>query len=371
MGVYATNLTIALIMAPFFIGLGTLPFLSNQYRRFGRVGGWSGLVAAAMVLYACGVVAFTLFPLPDIQDPVEFCRLREPLTHPQLRPFASLDDIVQAATFELKKQAFLQVFFNFVLFLPFGFFLRYRYRRGPLVTVLAGFALSLAIELTQLTGDWGLYPCAYRLFDVDDLITNTAGAAAGWLLAVPLAKLLPAAWPPHTADLDRPGLPRRVFGDLLDFGVWWFTAGTAWILLGIWRNLTGRAEAEFWADFLLYATAVVFLLLLPLLRRDRSAPGRASLHLAQVDVRTGRPASPPAVLGRFVIFQLPFVFLFTRDDWLPVWLLALAHLIVVAVRRDHRSLAGLLTGTTTVTRAVALREDGEPSAAEKGASEPR
>jgi glycopeptide antibiotics resistance protein len=46
--------------------------------------------------------------------------------------------------------------------------------------VLMGFGLSLSIELTQLTGVWGLYACAYRKFDADDLILNTLGAAIGF-----------------------------------------------------------------------------------------------------------------------------------------------------------------------------------------------
>ncbi|MET7762229.1 VanZ family protein [Streptomyces sp. NPDC005393] len=39
---------------------------------------------------------------------------------------------------------------------------------------------------------WGVYDCPYRLFDVDDLLVNTAGAVAGWLVAGPVARVLPA-----------------------------------------------------------------------------------------------------------------------------------------------------------------------------------
>lgn len=46
-----------------------------------------------------------------------------------------------------------------------------------------GFALSLTVELTQLTGTWGFYPCAHRTFDVDDLILNTLGVALGFMAA--------------------------------------------------------------------------------------------------------------------------------------------------------------------------------------------
>lgn len=51
--------------------------------------------------------------------------------------------------------------------------------RRPWVIVALGGLSSLLIELTQLTGTWGLYPCPYREFDVDDLILNTAGVAIG------------------------------------------------------------------------------------------------------------------------------------------------------------------------------------------------
>lgn len=49
--------------------------------------------------------------------------------------------------------------------------------------------LSFGIEITQLTGLWGIYPCAYRLFDVDDLILNISGAMAGYALARGIGRL--------------------------------------------------------------------------------------------------------------------------------------------------------------------------------------
>ncbi|WP_336627067.1 MULTISPECIES: VanZ family protein [unclassified Microbacterium] len=73
---------------------------------------------------------------------------------------------------------------NVLLFLPLGFFLRVLGGRGILVALLVGFGVSLVVETTQLTGVWGLYPCAYRVFDVDDLLTNTVGAVLGSLLAL-------------------------------------------------------------------------------------------------------------------------------------------------------------------------------------------
>jgi hypothetical protein len=83
----------------------------------------------------------------------------------------------------LREAAFQQLALNVLLFLPLGFFLRLVVHRGLVVTTLLGLALSLAIETTQLTGVWGLYHCAYRVFDVDDLLVNTTGAFLGVLLA--------------------------------------------------------------------------------------------------------------------------------------------------------------------------------------------
>lgn len=357
MGDFATNIAIAVIMAPFFIVLGALPFVERQYRVFGRVGLWSGLVAATMVLYACAIVAFTLFPLPTITDEAVFCHSRASLAHPQLHLFASIDDIVRenpgaSPLLIVRSRAFLQVFYNFVLFLPLGFFLRYRYRRGLIFTALAGFALSLTVEFTQLTGDWGLYPCPYRLFDVDDLLTNTTGTVIGWGLAFPLMRVLPAAWPRPRADTAPPGLVRRSLGNLLDLALWWLLAGVAWFVL----DLAGFGS-ELLSDVVLYVVGFVVLLGIPLLRRDRSGPGRASLHLALAGGR-GRLA----VLVRFAVFWLPFVVLFAFEAVLLIGVLAVAHLIVVLVRKDRRSVAGLAAGTTTVTRAVAL--DDPPDALE-------
>lgn len=43
-----------------------------------------------------------------------------------------------------------------------------------------GLGLSLFNELSQLTALWGIYPCRYRSFAVDDLIFNTVGVMIGF-----------------------------------------------------------------------------------------------------------------------------------------------------------------------------------------------
>ena len=56
----------------------------------------------------------------------------------------------------------------------------------------------------QLTGVMGVFPCSYRLFDVDDLIWNTSGAVIGYGCAMLFDRL----FPPRRTDMQtvtRPG----------------------------------------------------------------------------------------------------------------------------------------------------------------------
>lgn len=73
---------------------------------------------------------------------------------------------------------------NLVMFLPLGFLLPVLWDRfrsfGRVLT--AGFLCSLVLELGQLFN--------FRATDVEDLLMNTAGAAAGFLLWLLLMKLL-------------------------------------------------------------------------------------------------------------------------------------------------------------------------------------
>lgn len=73
---------------------------------------------------------------------------------------------------------------NVGMFLPIGFFTALLWRRGRLWrSALAGFLASLSIETIQLFIDRGT--------DLDDLILNTVGAAAGYLLYRLLRALVP------------------------------------------------------------------------------------------------------------------------------------------------------------------------------------
>ena len=71
----------------------------------------------------------------------------------------------------------LGMFLNIVMFIPFGAFLPIYFKqfRKWKRTVLAGFLMSLSIEIVQLF--------TLRATDVDDLIMNTLGAFVGYGIA--------------------------------------------------------------------------------------------------------------------------------------------------------------------------------------------
>lgn len=162
-----------------------VPFVSISYRRQGRLSVTRLLMWFAALVYFWAVWAYTLLPMPDpdaihcvgmITDPMEMVR--------------DVQKAIAAPGSTLTHPALLQLAFNVLLFVPLGFFVRVLFGRGIVTALLVGLGLSLFIETTQLTGVWGIYPCAYRFFDVGDLITNTSGALLGAVfgLVVPRAR---------------------------------------------------------------------------------------------------------------------------------------------------------------------------------------
>ena len=103
----------------------------------------------------------------------------------------------------------LQLLFNVVLFVPLGFIAKTLLRLGLLPTAGISLAATCLIEAAQLTGLFGVYPFAFRTFDVNDLMCNTLGGLIGWALghlAVTLTRRGPEGLPPVT---HRPGFARR------------------------------------------------------------------------------------------------------------------------------------------------------------------
>ena len=123
----------------------------------------------------------TQHPLPDRVAMI--CPISS--AAPQLVPFKFLQTFVHLYRYDapaldwLANRTIAAAAMNFVLCAAIGAALvPHVVRRRRMLAF--GLSLTLLVETTQLTGAWGLYPCAWRKFDVDDLIMNVVGVAAGW-----------------------------------------------------------------------------------------------------------------------------------------------------------------------------------------------
>lgn len=166
-------------MALFFgtaLALGAAATLTLALLWRGIRGTWPGRAELALALATLTVVFLALhpFPAPDavICKPVK------------LRPFAFLEPYARLAAAGAPPRVWLSDLgvvsapMNFVLFALIGALFA-RVRPGLGAAALFAVALSGGIETAQITGLFGLYPCPYRQFDVDDLILNIAGVLAG------------------------------------------------------------------------------------------------------------------------------------------------------------------------------------------------
>ncbi|GAA3183664.1 MULTISPECIES: VanZ family protein [Streptomyces] len=195
-GAYLLPLNTAAMLFPALALLLSVPVAIVLYRRHGIMTRWRTLSVVAFGYFAVSALCLVVVPLPS--SAVDVCREFPTFKHPQWTPGMFVADMWKEAHHQvsfgaliLHNSAFWQTVFNLLLLLPLGVFVRLHLRRGLLAATLAGFGASLFFELTQFTGLWGIYPCPYRLFAVDDLLANTAGASLGWAVVAPLARFLP------------------------------------------------------------------------------------------------------------------------------------------------------------------------------------
>ena len=196
MSSFVSSISTAAMLFPLIALIITAPFMVFKYRKIGSVPFSHALIIYSFVFYLMCAYFLVLLPLPaDRTAVVPYAQT------PQLVPFRFVQEIAQSTNASLTNPAtwpsffcspaVYGVFFNILLLLPLGVYLRYYFHRSWQQTLIIGFLVSLSFELTQLTGDWGLYAHPYRLFDVDDLMTNTLGAMIGFWLAGPITKALP------------------------------------------------------------------------------------------------------------------------------------------------------------------------------------
>lgn len=315
-----------------------IPVAAIQYRRDGRFGPGDLVTLVAAAVYGLALWTYTLLPLPSTGDYT--CQGRQLELLGSFRPIWEHGFAGPAQL--LRDPAFLQVGLNLLLFLPFGFFVRRILRRGVVVATFLGFGMSLLIETTQTTGVWGLYACPYRLFDVDDLMVNTAGALIGSIVSAALVDRAPrpVRLPSHVS------LGRRLIGMLCDvvfiglIGAMGGVAYRAWRLYGAGTPQDGSAALQTLITFAvplgLEAAAVLLL-------------GK-TIGEWTVDLRTVRAGPLPTPLARVVKLAagvLPYVVLLAWTDPRSTWVLAGFAVITVAAAvwtREHRGVSNAVAG---------------------------
>lgn len=204
---FSKPFALAIAIWPFLSLLLTLPVLALLYHRDNRLRFTSALTAYLVVLYLIALACFTMYPMPE--NPATYCAAHH--LRPQLNPFEFIHDIRTDGI-----TGVMQLAMNVVFFLPLGYFMKRVFRWKFATALSAMFLTSLLIETTQLTGIWGIYPCAYRLFDVDDLITNTLGGILGYAMGSIVAHFLPQQRIDEDAITTEPGFVRRCVALAID-----------------------------------------------------------------------------------------------------------------------------------------------------------
>ena len=141
------------------------------------------LLSLGIVLYSLCIVCFCFTPQPQFPTGVEtpgiqtIGRLVFLLT-----PFNSLWKLGEVTSITQLFWIFLQNALNVLLLFPLIFQLLYLtpYLRKTKKILLLSFLLSLGIECTQLVLDF--FFDFNRVFEIDDLWTNTLGGYLAWVL---------------------------------------------------------------------------------------------------------------------------------------------------------------------------------------------
>lgn len=333
MGDQATNAVVAMALGTVVAVVLLAPTAAYQYRLDGRLQPKDLAVLLGGAVYGLALWTYTLLPMPA---PGTYrCKAA------RLDPTESLRQIGQGPDL-LRDPAFQQVALNVLLFVPLGYLLRVIARRGVVVATLAGAGTSLLVEVTQRTGVWGVYDCAYRQFDTLDLVVNTLGAVGGSLLAFVFLDRRDDSTPPLPTTIS---LGRRVVGMLSDvlFGV---VVGGA--VAAVYRGWGLHGPGAFDRDV---QTALLFGVPLAVEVVSVVVSGRSvGDHVVAVRPAGPRAGSVPERLLTLFVGLVPVyvvaLLATTTSAWVALLLVPLGAVHVVAAWRteQHRGLTHAVAG---------------------------
>lgn len=285
MNAYLLPIQTAILVFPILAFLLTIPYILHQYRTYGATLPSRILLVFSFIFYLLCCYFLVSLPLPPIEEVRAY-------TTPtmQLVPFASLKEISMTTSLiwddpstyltALNEPSMLQVLFNILMCIPFGVYLRYYFQFSLKKTIGFSFLLSLSFELLQLSGLLFLYPRPYRLFDVDDLITNTLGGLIGYGITPLLVHFFPSR-----EQLDersyRKGQQvsalRRVFAFLID-GILLFVSYIGYLIV----TPTSTYDGLFYVSLI-----TIYFFVIPFLTHGKTI-GKLSVKLTLVPIAKDR-----------------------------------------------------------------------------------
>lgn len=338
----AVYAVLATIIGVFIAVVLFIPFVRANYRKQGRLPASRILAWFALLVSSCSIWTYTLLPGPNSES----YSCRRPQTNFGQFVYDVRDRGVGSFSELLTNQALLQFVFNIFLFLPLGFLVRYLWRRGLATILLVGFFASLLVELTQLTGIWGLYPCAYRIFDVDDLSANTLGAVLGFVFALPFTRKPPKVSTPKLYA----STARRFLGMTCDLIFWMLLSSGIAVGLRVIHFYVLRESFDTYNDTaeLLLANWLPPVIVLFLVMIWGKTPGDYSVAIRFMD-EDGR-SNLWHRIRRYVggIAGLMVLSALTASQW---WAAPLAVIFVLVTvfsvkpSKHSRGLPGLISGT--------------------------
>lgn len=176
----------------------TVLYIGWNYHKYGSIRSLRILIVYSFVMYMLCVICLVILPLPTPQEASALsghARQLDPMRciydmKSEVGNLVSKSDI-STWIYLLNSKTFLYTIFNVFMTIPFGMYMKYYFDFGFIETFFLSFLLTLVLETSQLTGLFFIFPGSYRMFDVDDIITNTAGGVIGWILGIPLCYILP------------------------------------------------------------------------------------------------------------------------------------------------------------------------------------
>lgn len=227
---YIHTFKTALILFPWIAALFTGPYILSNYHKYGSILSLRIVIVYSFILYLITVYFLVILPLPSIESVAA-----SPGVAPNWIPFRFVADILEYqkkySVSLLKNQALIQVLFNLLMLMPFGMYLRYYFQCSLKKTIFCSFLFSLFLELSQLSGLYGIYPKPFRMFDVDDLMANTTGGMLGYVLFGLMQPFLPSR---EKIDEESYDLGRKVslLRRIVSFGIDLMAAQSIHFLVG-------------------------------------------------------------------------------------------------------------------------------------------